>query len=65
MAEIHVHPKKQNASPAWIWILVVLALVVAVAYFLMRGNTTNETEMQRDPVARTVISQPVFITDHF
>jgi hypothetical protein len=62
MAEIHVHPKKHNASPAWIWILVVLALVVAVAYFLMRGNTTNDTEMQRDPVAKEVIAQPFFIT---
>jgi lipid-A-disaccharide synthase-like uncharacterized protein len=59
MAEIHVQPKKQNASPAWIWILVVLALVVAVAYFLMRGNTVNETQVERDTVAWLVTIQPV------
>lgn len=41
MAEIHVEPKKQS-SPAWLWILVSLIIVAAVAYFLTRNNTTEE-----------------------
>ena len=44
MADIHVETKKHNTTPAWIWILVTLAIVGLAAYFLMRNNaaTTNE-----------------------
>jgi len=42
MAEIHVQPKK-SASSTWIWILVSLIIIAAVAvYILMRDNAVNE-----------------------
>ena len=41
MAELHVEPKK-NSSPAWIWILVSLAIVAIIAYFLLRDNKVND-----------------------
>ena len=37
MAELHVEPKK-HGSPAWIWILISLAIVAIIAYFLLRDN---------------------------
>ena len=43
MAEIHVEPKKQ-ATPAWVWILVGLIIIAAVAFFITRNNKTNETD---------------------
>jgi lipopolysaccharide export system protein LptC len=42
MADIHVETKKHNTTPAWIWILITLAIVVVVAYFLTRNDTTNQ-----------------------
>ena len=44
MADIHVETKKHNTTPAWIWILVTLAVVALVAYFLTRNNTTAADE---------------------
>jgi hypothetical protein len=41
MAEIHVEPKKHQSTPAWVWILVTLAIVALAAYFLTRNNTTT------------------------
>ena len=42
MAEIHVQPKK-SASSTWIWILVSLIIIAAIAvYMLMRDNAVNE-----------------------
>lgn len=42
MAEIHVQAKKR-ASSTWIWILVSLIIIAAVAvYILMRDNAVNE-----------------------
>ena len=42
MAEIHVEPKKHQASsPIWIWILVGLIIIAAVVYFLMKNNNGN------------------------
>ena len=34
--------QKKQSSPAWLWILVSLIIVAAVAYFLTRNNTTEE-----------------------
>jgi bacteriorhodopsin len=45
MAEINVQTKKQNSS-SWLWIIVVLAIVAAVAYFLMRNNDTVENKVE-------------------
>ena len=36
MAEIRVEPKRR--SLAWLWILLALALVAAVAWYLMNGG---------------------------
>ena len=42
MAEIHVQAKKSSSS-TWIWILVSLIIIAAIAvYILMRDNTVNE-----------------------
>ena len=41
MAEIHVETKKHNAIPAWIWILITLAVIVLVAFFVTRNNSTT------------------------
>ena len=40
MAEIHVESKKHQSTPAWVWILVTLAIIGLLAYFLTRNNTT-------------------------
>ena len=44
MAEIHVESKKNQSTPAWIWILVTLAIIGLVAYFLTRNNTTTNDQ---------------------
>ena len=44
MADIHVETKKHNTIPAWIWILITLAVVVLVAFLLTRNNTTTTNE---------------------
>ena len=45
MAEINVQTKKQGSS-SWLWILIVLAVVAAAAYFLMRNNETVENKVE-------------------
>jgi len=42
MADIHVETKKQNTIPAWIWILITLAVVALLAFFLTRDNSTTD-----------------------
>lgn len=47
MAEIHVQAKK-NSSSTWIWILVSLIIVAAIAvYILMRNNGVNEKTISK------------------
>ena len=47
MAEIHVQPKK-NTSSTWLWILVSLVIIAAVAvYILMRDNAVNEKAISK------------------
>jgi len=47
MAEIHVQPKK-NTSSTWLWILVSLIIIAAVAvYILMRDNGVNEKNISK------------------
>ena len=41
MAEIHVETKRHQSTPAWVWILVTLAIVGLAAYFLTRNNTNT------------------------
>ena len=47
MAELHVEPKK-NSSPAWIWILVSLAIVAIIAYFLLRDNKATDINQNQN-----------------
>ena len=42
MAEIHVEAKK-NATPAWIWILIVFIVAGIIAYFVLSNKKANET----------------------
>jgi len=47
MAEIHVQAKK-NSSSTWLWILVSLIIIAAVAvYILMRDNGVNEKAISK------------------
>jgi len=47
MAEIHVQAKK-NSSSTWIWILVSLIIIAAIAvYILMRDNGVNEKTISK------------------
>ena len=47
MAEIHVQAKK-NSSTTWIWILVSLIIIAAIAvYILMRDNVGNEKNISK------------------
>jgi len=47
MAEIHVQAKKSSSS-TWIWILVSLIIIAAIAvYILMRDNVGNEKNISK------------------
>jgi len=54
MAEIHVQAKRQQrANPTWMWawILIGIAVIAAVVYFVYTNkynNTTNEQEIKND-----------------
>lgn len=43
MAEIHVEPKK-NSTPVWIWIVLALLVIGALAYFLTRNNNNTDQD---------------------
>lgn len=58
MAEIHVRAKKQNASgPVWIWILIGLLIVAAVAYFVVKNKDSapNNTTTPATPASRVLL----------
>jgi len=40
MAEIHVQPKRKT-TPAWLWIVLALLVLGAIAYFLLRNKKTD------------------------
>ena len=41
MAEIHVEPKKKAATPVWLWIVLAVIVLGAIAYFMLRNKKTN------------------------
>jgi hypothetical protein len=41
MAEIHVEPKKKAATPLWLWIVLALIVLGAIAYFMLRNKKTD------------------------
>ena len=58
MAEIHVQAKKGNSS-AWLWILISIIVIAALAFVLIwnnRDNTQNNTTSKQ--------SQTSFIQYH-
>ena len=42
MAEIRVTPKKKKATPAWLWIVLVL-IIAAVVYFVVQNSNKDNT----------------------
>jgi hypothetical protein len=57
VAEIRVEPKRR--SLAWLWILLVLAVIAAVAYYLVRqGAVRVESTGQRSAPAGAVAAAP-------
>lgn len=43
MAEIHVQTKKNTGSSAWLWIVLALILIGAVAYYLLNRGKADTT----------------------
>lgn len=54
MAEIHVQAKKRSSS-AWLWILITIIVVAAVAFFLVWNN--NKVENNANKPAQTSFIQ--------
>ena len=65
MAEIHVEPKKHQSTPAWVWILVTVAIVALVAYFLTRNNTTTTDQNTGTTQGQTSYVQLVNANDFY
>ena len=58
MADIHVETKKHNTIPAWIWILITLAVVVLVAFLLTRNSSTTTNDTGANDSKATSYAQP-------
>jgi bacteriorhodopsin len=57
MAEIHVQAKKK-ASSTWIWILVSLIIIAAIAvYVMMRDNKVNEKTISQPNKTSFIMSE--------
>jgi len=57
MAEIHVQAKKK-ASSTWIWILVSLIIIAAIAvYVMMRDNKVNEKTISQPSKTSFIMSE--------
>ena len=53
MAEIHVQAKKGSSS-AWLWILISILVIAALAFVLIwnnRDNTQNNTSGKSSPTS--------------
>lgn len=62
MAEIHVESKKTQSTPTWVWIVVALAIIGLLAYFLTRNNTsTNDNNMGTNTNSPTSYIQPASV----
>ena len=61
MAEIHVQAKKRNSS-AWLWILITIIVVAAVAFLLVWNNNKAQENVNNKPAQTSFVqytSQPV------
>jgi hypothetical protein len=61
MAEIHVESKNHQSTPAWVWILVSLAVIGLLAYFLTRNNTNTNENTGTNPNNTTSYVEPVSV----
>ena len=48
MAEIHVQAKKGSSS-AWLWILISIIVIAAVAFILIWNNRDNTQNVNNKP----------------
>jgi bacteriorhodopsin len=58
MAEIRVEAKKHSGSSAWVWVLVTVLLIAAVAYFLTRNNKVETTTTQPASGQTSSVAEP-------
>ena len=66
MAEIHVESKRQQFTPGWIWILITLAIIGLVAYFLTRNNaSTNDQNTGTNTNKSTSYVQPAHVNGFY
>jgi hypothetical protein len=65
MAEIHVESKKHQSTPAWIWILVTLAIIGLLAYFLTRNNTTTNDQNTGTSPSSSSHMQPAVVEEFY
>ena len=65
MAELHVQTKKNsNATPMWVWILVGLVVIAAIAFFVLRNNDKNDNT-RVDKANPTSFVQPQQAVDFY
>lgn len=65
MAEIHVESRKRQTTPAWIWILVSLAIIGLLAYFLTRNNANTDQDMNTNTNKTTSYVAPVSVGEFY
>jgi bacteriorhodopsin len=57
MAEIHVQAKK-SASSTWVWILISLIIIAAIAvYIMMRDNAVDEKTISKPNQTSSIMSK--------
>jgi hypothetical protein len=57
MAEIHVQPKK-NTTPIWLWILVGVVILAAVAFVLIRNKNNQKNNTATPPNETSYVQWP-------
>lgn len=57
MAEIRVEPKRR--SLAWLWVLLALAVVALVAWYLLNGGVTTVNGADTGPATTSSLVRPL------
>ena len=57
MAEIHVQAKKRSSS-AWLWILITIIIVAAVAFYLVWNNNKVRDNVNNKPAQTSIVQYP-------
>jgi len=58
MAEIHVQAKKGGSS-TWLWILISILVIAAIAFFFIWNNNNAEKNGANKPSSTSYIQQPL------